>query len=99
MRHAQVRVMPLAEGGAAMAGVLWAHADVSERAEQHRLLALRNRALNAMSDGVFIADPAGAMMYANQGLARLTGHPQEALTGRPWTSLLVRSCLLLKEPA
>ena len=40
--------MPLAEGGAA-AGVLWAHADVSERREQHRLLALRNRALNAVS--------------------------------------------------
>ena len=90
--HAQVRVMPLAEGGAA-AGVLWAHADVSERREQHRLLALRNRALNAMSDGIFIADPAGATplsCHANQGLARLTGRPQEALTGQPWTLLLVR---------
>ena len=82
--------MPLAESSTA-AGVLWAHADVSERREQHRLLALRNRALNAMSDGIFIADPAGSVMYANQGLARLTGRPQEALTGQPWTLLLVRS--------
>ena len=69
---------------------IWTHADVSDRQEAARLLQLRNRALNSMSDGIFVADAAGRLMFANQGFARLTGYGQEAAAGQPWTFLLVR---------
>jgi PAS domain-containing protein len=75
--------------GTAARRLMWAHADVSDRQEQARLLQLRNRALNSMSDGIFVADAAGALMFANQGFARLTGYGQEAAAGQPWTFLLV----------
>lgn len=86
----QVRVAPVVEDGR-ITNLIWMHLDISERQEQERLLQLRNRALNYMSDGIFIADPCGSIMYTNQGFTRLTGYEQHEAVGQPWTYLLVRS--------
>ena len=99
----QVRVTPLEEqeiGGSSGAPgqqsgqqqrQIWTHADITDRQEAARLLQLRNRALNSMSDGIFVADAAGGLMFANQGFERLTGYGQEAAAGQAWTFLLVRT--------
>ena len=75
--------------------VIWAHRDVTERQQEERLLELRNRALNYMSDGIFICDRQGSMLYTNQGFARLTGYEQREAVGRPWSFLAVRPLVLL----
>ena len=90
MQVLQVRVSPVMEDGEAV-NVIWTHVDVTERHQEERLLELRNRALNYMSDGIFIADPCGSIMYTNQGFTRLTGYEQHEAVGQPWTYLLVRS--------
>jgi PAS domain-containing protein len=87
----QVRVAPVGED-AHVSHLIWMHTDITVRQEQERLLQLRNRALNYMSDGIFIADPSGAIMYTNQGFTKLTGYEQPEAVGQPWTFLLVRIC-------
>ena len=85
----QVRVSPVMEDGCAV-DVIWTHVDVTERHQEERLLELRNRALNYMSDGIFICDRQGSVLYTNQGFARLTGYEQRDAVGQPWTFLAVR---------
>lgn len=85
----QVRVSPVMEAGQAV-NVIWTHVDVTERHQEERLLELRNRALNYMSDGIFICDRQGSVLYTNQGFARLTGYEQRDAVGQPWTFLAVR---------
>lgn len=85
----QVRVSPVMEDGEAL-NVIWTHVDVTERHQEERLLELRNRALNYMSDGIFICDRQGSVLYTNQGFARLTGYEQRDAVGQPWTFLAVR---------
>ncbi len=86
----QVRVSPVMEDGEAV-NAIWTHVDVTERHQEERLLELRNRALNYMSDGIFICDRQGSVLYTNQGFARLTGYEQRDAVGQPWTFLAVRS--------
>ena len=86
----QVRVGPVVEDGQVV-NIIWTHTDVTERAQEERLLELRNRALNYMSDGIFICDRQGSVLYTNQGFARLTGYEQMDAVGRPWTFLAVGS--------
>ena len=86
----QVRVGPVVEDGQVVNSI-WTHTDVTERAQEERLLELRNRALNYMSDGIFICDRQGSVLYTNQGFARLTGYEQRDAVGQPWTFLAVGS--------
>ncbi len=86
----QVRVGPVVEDGV-LVNIIWTHTDVTERAQEERLLELRNRALNYMSDGIFICDRQGLVLYTNQGFARLTGYEQKDAVGQPWTFLAVGS--------
>lgn len=86
----QVRVGPVVEDGQVV-NRIWTHTDVTERAQEERLLELRNRALNYMSDGIFICDRQGSVLYTNQGFARLTGYEQRDAVGQPWTFLAVGS--------
>ena len=76
--------------------VIWAHRDVTERQQEERLLELRNRALNYMSDGIFICDRQGSVLYTNQGFARLTGYGQREAVGQPWSFLAVWPLVLLE---
>lgn len=85
----QIRVSPVVENGQTVS-VIWTHTDVTERHQEERLLELRNRALNYMSDGIFICDRQGSVLYTNQGFARLTGYEQRDAVGQPWTFLAVR---------
>jgi len=71
--------------------IIWMHRDVTEVQEQQRMLQLRSRVLNFMSDGIFIADCDGSVLYTNQGFVKLTGYDQREAVGRPWTFLLVRA--------
>ena len=91
----QVRVSPVMEDGEAI-NVIWTHVDVTERHQEERLLELRNRALNYMSDGIFICDRQGSVLYTNQGFARLTGYEQRDAVGQPWTFLAVRKRPVLR---
>ena len=84
----QVRVTPVVEG-ADITEVMWMHRDMTDVQEQQRMLQLRSRVLNCMSDGIFIADCSGCLMHTNQGFAKLTGYLQSEAVGRPWTFLLV----------
>lgn len=71
--------------------IIWMHRDVTEVQEQLRMLQLRSRVVNFMSDGIFIADCDGSVLYTNQGFVKLTGYHQREAVGRPWTFLLVRA--------
>ena len=79
---------PVVENGEVV-NIIWAHHDVTERQQEERLLELRNRALNYMSDGIFICDRQGSVLYTNQGFARLTGYEQREAVGQPWSFLAV----------
>lgn len=81
--------------GAGITEVMWMHRDMTDVQEQQRMLQLRSRALNCMSDGIFIADCSGCLMHTNQGFAKLTGYCQSEAIGHPWTFLLVRNRLRL----
>lgn len=69
------------------------HRDMTDVQEQQRMLQLRSRVLNCMSDGIFIADCSGCLMHTNQGFAKLTGYCQSEAVGRAWTFLLVRDLI------
>ncbi|BDA49232.1 probable signal transduction histidine-protein kinase BarA at N-terminal half [Coccomyxa sp. Obi] len=83
----QVRVTPVVKG-AGITEVMWMHRDMTDVQEQQRMLQLRSRVLNCMSDGIFISDCSGCLMHTNQGFAKLTGYCQSEAVGRPWTFLL-----------
>lgn len=89
-----MQVSPVVENGEVV-NVIWAHRDVTERQQEERLLELRNRALNYMSDGIFICDRQGSVLYTNQGFARLTGYEQREAVGQPWSFLAVWPLVLL----
>ncbi len=76
-----------------MANFLWVHKDASRQQEEDRLLQLRDRALNFMTEGILIIDRQGLVLYVNQGFAAATGYSTEEAVGQPWYFLLVRAPL------
>ena len=72
---------------------MWALTSREAEREQQRLLELRDRALNHMAGGIFIAArDSGALVYVNQGFVRLTGFSANEAIGQPWTFLEARPC-------
>ena len=70
---------------------MWALTSCEAECEQQRLLELRDRALNHMAGGIFIAArDTGALVYVNQGFVRLTGFSADEAIGQPWTFLQAR---------
>ena len=70
---------------------MWALTSREAEREQQRLLELRDRALNHMAAGIFIAArDTGALVYVNQGFVRLTGFSASEAIGQPWTFLEAR---------
>jgi PAS domain S-box-containing protein len=64
--------------------------DLTERHRAQEALRLRDRALEAVGQGLFITDasqPAGPLVYVNPAFERLTGYPRPEALGRPWTFL------------
>jgi PAS domain S-box-containing protein len=75
---------PLVEGGA-FVGVLSVAQDVTGRLEAEETLRLRDRAIQAVSQGILITDPTlpdNPIIYASPGFERLTGYTQEEVLGR-----------------
>ncbi|KAK9834967.1 hypothetical protein WJX81_000233 [Elliptochloris bilobata] len=82
-----VSVTHLMDNGRA-AHCMWAVSSREADREQQRLLELRDRALNHIAGGIFIAAwDTGALVYVNQGFVRLTGFPADEAIGQPWTFL------------
>ena len=52
--------------------------------EQQMLLELRDRALDFMNEGIWIADTQGRLLYANQGFSMTSGYPVPEIVGQPW---------------
>jgi len=52
--------------------------------EQQMLLELRDRALDFMNEGIWIADTQGRLLYANQGFSMISGYPVPEIVGQPW---------------
>ena len=48
------------------------------------LLELRDRALDFMNEGIWIADTQGRLLYANQGFSMISGYPVPEVVGQPW---------------
>ncbi len=48
------------------------------------LLELRDRALDFMNEGIWIADTQGRLLYANQGFSMISGYPVPEIVGQPW---------------
>ncbi len=64
--------------------------DLTERRRAEEALRLRDRALEAVAQGLFITDAAqadGPLAYVNPAFERLTGYPRAEAVGRPWTFL------------
>ncbi len=59
--------------------------DITERKEAHEALELRDRAIQAASQGILITDPAlpdNPIVYASPGFERLTGYSAAEVAGR-----------------
>ncbi len=65
--------------------------DASERHRSAAALQLRDQALQAISQGIFITDhtrPDDPIVYVNPAFERFTGRPAAALLGQTWKSVL-----------
>ncbi len=59
--------------------------DITETKRSEHALALRDRAMQQLAEGILITDPRQAdnpIIYASAGLTRMTGHTQEEVLGR-----------------
>jgi two-component system, cell cycle sensor histidine kinase and response regulator CckA len=75
---------PLTEGGH-FVGVLCLALDVTARREAESALRLRDRAIQAVAQGILITDPCqhdNPIIYASPGFLRLTGFAAEEVIGR-----------------
>jgi PAS domain S-box-containing protein len=69
--------------------------DITERKRAEEELHLRNAALEALAEGVFIFDaarPEQPIVHVNAAVGRLTGEPAGDLLGRGWRTLLGPDC-------
>ncbi len=79
--------------------------DITERLQTERELKIKESALESSTDGILIADLAGAIMYANPGLASMFGYERgEMLVGRDLAAFFADpdvgktiTCRLLKD--
>ena len=65
--------------------------DVSERERSAAAVQLRDQALEAISQGIFITDhtrPDDPLVYVNPAFERFTGRPAAALLGQTWKAVL-----------
>lgn len=71
-------------------GIVGVSTDITERKRAEKELRLRDRAIEASSNGVAITDPNlpdNPMVYVNPGLERMSGYPAEELVGHNWRML------------
>jgi PAS domain S-box-containing protein len=67
------------------AGATFAIMDITERVKAEAELRLRDRAIDASTQGISITDPArpdDPIVYVNQGFERMTGYAREEVLGR-----------------
>ena len=67
--------------------------------EQQLLLELRDRALDFMNEGIWIADTGGSLLYANQGFSSISGYPVHEIVGQTWSFNKVRARALNPGPS
>ncbi|HEX8212321.1 MAG TPA: PAS domain S-box protein [Longimicrobium sp.] len=71
--------------GEAVTGAVVTFIDLTQRMRTEAELRLRERAIGAISEGIFITDPNlpdNPIIYANRGAERLTGYPAAEMIGR-----------------
>ena len=82
-------ILEIEDRALADGGRLTCYRDVTRQANEHSLLNQRLAAVEAMQDGILIADPEGRLIYANQALASLLGADEASgLMGRAWLALV-----------
>ncbi|MDB5308579.1 MAG: hybrid sensor histidine kinase/response regulator [Gemmataceae bacterium] len=76
---------PLTSEGGQFVGLLCLAQDVTARREGEAALRLRDRAIQAVTQGILITDPCqrdNPIIYASPGFVRLTGYEAEEVIGR-----------------
>jgi PAS domain S-box-containing protein len=76
---------PLTSEGGQFVGMLCLAQDISARREAEVALRLRDRAIQAVTQGILITDPGqpdNPIVYASPGFLRLTGYEAEEVLGR-----------------
>jgi PAS domain S-box-containing protein len=86
-----------AAGACLLVGVI---RDLRARRRKEETLRLRDRAMEAIAQGIFITDagqPGNPVVYVNPACERLTSRSQSQALGRPWTGLLPEGAAVLDE--
>jgi two-component system, cell cycle sensor histidine kinase and response regulator CckA len=76
---------PYHNGQGEIAGVIGISRDITDRKQAERELQLRDRAIQAVTQGILITDPGhpnNPIIYASPGFTRLTGYTAEEVVGR-----------------
>jgi PAS domain S-box-containing protein len=81
---------PLMDEHGTFTGLLSLAQDITVRREAGEKLRLRDRAIQAVTQGIFITDaepPDYPIFYASPGFERMTGYTQEEVLGKNWRFL------------
>ncbi len=84
-RHMTVKAIPLLDPSGATREWVGLHVDVTDQKRAEELLHLRDRAIQAVKQGILITDPNQAdnpIIYASPGFLQMTGYSAEEVVGR-----------------
>ena len=86
-----LNVDPIFEHSDKCFGFIFSCTDVTKRKQVEKTLQIRNRAIEASSNGIVIADirlPEAPIIYVNKGFEKITGYPITEIIGQPFLFLI-----------